>query len=47
MFGSTIIKEASVSDRKINEYMIGLDGLLEAQRIKEEIFNFEHDLWEY
>ncbi|MAW21294.1 MAG: hypothetical protein CMD16_02720 [Flavobacteriales bacterium] len=47
MFGSTIIKEASVSDRKVNEYMIGLDGLLEAQRIKEEIFNIEHDLWEY
>ena len=47
MFGSTIIKESSVSDRKINEYMIGLDALLEAERVKTEIFNLEHDLWEY
>jgi len=34
-------------DRKVNEYMIGLDALLESQRIKTEIFNIEHDLWEY
>jgi gliding motility associated protien GldN len=47
MFGSTIVKESSVMDRKINEYMVGLDALLEADRIKTEIFNIEHDLWEY
>jgi len=47
MFGSTIVKEANVMDRKINEYMVGLDALLEAERIKAEIFNLEHDLWEY
>ena len=47
MFGSTIIKEANVMDRQVNEYMIGLDALLEAERIKAEIFNMEHDLWEY
>ena len=47
MFGSTITKESGVTDRKINEYMIGLDALLEAERIKSEIFNIEHDLWEY
>ena len=47
MFGSTIVKESSVMDRKINEYMVGLDALLEAERIKAEIFNIEHDLWEY
>ena len=47
MFGSTITKESSVMDRKINQYMIGLDALLEAERIKAEIFNMEHDLWEY
>jgi len=47
MFGSTITKESSVMDRKINEYMVGLDALLEAERIKAEIFNMEHDLWEY
>ena len=47
MFGSTVTKEANVMDRKINEYMIGLDALLEAERIKTEIFNIEHDFWEY
>jgi len=47
MFGSTITKESSVMDRKVNEYMVGLDALLEAERIKTEIFNIEHDLWEY
>jgi gliding motility associated protien GldN len=47
MFSSTIIKEGNVYDRNINHYMVGLDALLEAQNIKNEIFNFEHDLWEY
>ena len=47
MFGSTIVKESNVMDRNLNEYMVGLDALLEAESIKAEIFNFEHDLWEY
>ena len=47
MFSSTIVKEGNVYDRDVNEYMIGLDALLEAERIKTEIFNIEHDLWEY
>ena len=47
MFGSTIVKESNVMDRKVNEYMVGLDALLEAENIKAEIFNIEHDLWEY
>tara|TARA_Y100000588_G_C14255776_1_gene925358 strand:- start:1320 stop:2228 length:909 start_codon:yes stop_codon:yes gene_type:complete len=47
MFGSTIVKEGNVYDREINQYMIGLDALLEAEKIKAEIFNIEHDLWEY
>ena len=47
MFSSTIIKEGNVYDRRIDEYMMGLDALLEAEKIKAEIFNFEHDLWEY
>jgi gliding motility associated protien GldN len=47
MFASIIIKEANVMDRKVNEFMIGLDAVLEAERIKAEIFNIEHDLWEY
>ena len=47
MFGSYIIKESNVYDRKVNEYMIGLDALLKSEEIKTEIFNIEHDFWEY
>tara|TARA_B100000902_G_scaffold398775_1_gene466841 strand:+ start:14905 stop:15807 length:903 start_codon:yes stop_codon:yes gene_type:complete len=47
MFASTIVKESSVYDRRIDQFMVGLDALLEAERIKEELFNIEHDLWEY
>jgi len=47
MFASTIVREGNVYDRRIDQYKIGLDALLEAERIKEEIFNIEHDLWEY
>ena len=47
MFSSYIIKESNVMDRKVNEYMIGLDAILTSEEIKAEIFNIEHDLWEY
>jgi gliding motility associated protien GldN len=47
MFSSTIVKEGNVYDRDVNQYMVGLDALLEAEKIKAEIFNIEHDLWEY
>ena len=43
LFGSTIVKESTVSDRKINEFMVGLDALLEAEEL-EEIFNIERSL---
>lgn len=48
MFGSYIYKEKNVYDRLISDYMLnGLDQLLEAEKIKEDIFILEHDLWEY
>lgn len=47
IFSSTIIKESNVADRNIIDYKTGLDALLESERIKNEISNFEHDLWEY
>ena len=31
----------------ISEYQVGKNALFEAERIKNELFNFEHDLWEY
>jgi gliding motility associated protien GldN len=47
MFNSYIIKESNVYDRYINAYATGLDALLESDRIKNDIFIFEHDLWEF
>ena len=47
MFSSSIIKESNVMNRYVNEYMIGLDAILKSEEIKAEIFNIEHDLWEY
>ncbi len=46
MFGSYIIKESNVYDRKIIQYKKGLDALLEAERVKNDILSFEHELWE-
>ncbi|MBD79371.1 MAG: gliding motility protein GldN [Crocinitomicaceae bacterium] len=46
-FESTIIKESNVYDRMISQYKTGLDALLEAEKIEEKIFNFEHDFWHY
>ncbi|MBT8196712.1 MAG: gliding motility protein GldN [Bacteroidia bacterium] len=47
MFNSYIFKESNVFDRRIEEYKTGIDALLEAERIKHEIINLEHDLWEF
>ena len=47
-FGSIILGESNVyNDRYISDYEIGRNILLEAERLKMELFNFEHDLWEY
>lgn len=47
LFSSYIFKESNVYDRRIEEYRQGMDALVEADRIKNEIINFEHDMWEY
>lgn len=46
-FNSFIYKEENVYDRRISEYAQGLDALLEAERIKQELLDFEQSLWEY
>ena len=47
-FGSVIFGESNVyDDRLIADYTIGKYTLYEAERIKNELFNMEHDLWEY
>ncbi|MEE4198473.1 MAG: gliding motility protein GldN [Bacteroidales bacterium] len=47
-FNSYIIAESNVYDnRPISTYMQGVNNLLEAEKIKQELFEIEHDLWEY
>ncbi|MEW5845892.1 MAG: gliding motility protein GldN [Bacteroidota bacterium] len=48
-FDSYIIRISNVWDnRAIYDYTFtGLGTLLESEKIKTELFNFEHDLWEY
>lgn len=47
-FGSVIWGESNAyNDRLILEYTLGKSALFEADRIKNELFTFEHDLWEY
>lgn len=48
MFNSYIIKEDNVYNRRIDDYKTNpMDALLESERIKQDIINFETDLWEY
>ncbi len=46
-FASYIIKQSNVHDRRLQDMYTGRDLLLEAEKVKMEIFNFEHDLWSY
>lgn len=46
-FSSTIVKESNVMDREISQYQNGIDALVESEKIKHDIFTFEHDLWHY
>jgi len=47
-FASTIAQESNeYGNRFIVDYVTGQDALMEAERIKNELFIMEHDLWEY
>jgi gliding motility associated protien GldN len=47
-FGSYIFASSNVyNDREITGYTTGKDAMFEAERIKKEIADQEHDLWEY
>jgi gliding motility associated protien GldN len=46
-FASAITKETNVYNRNISEYSKGIDALLESDRIKMDIFKWEHDLWHF
>ncbi len=47
MFSSFIYKESNVYDRALNQYLVGSEFLQESEKIKQEIFNFESDMWHY
>lgn len=47
MFSSYVRKETNVYNRTIGEYKLGLDALLESDRVKEDIFKYEHDLFHF
>lgn len=47
MFSSFVRKESNVYNRTIGEYKQGIDALLEADRVKEDIFKYEHDLFHF
>ncbi|MFK8044538.1 MAG: gliding motility protein GldN [Crocinitomicaceae bacterium] len=46
-FTSYIVKESNLYDRDIDSYKAGVDALLESEKIKADIFEFEHDLWSF
>ena len=46
-FSSYITKWSNVYDRGISDYKTGLDALLEGEEIKQNLFEFEHDLWNF
>ncbi len=46
-FSSFIYMESNPYNRTIGNYEIGLEALLEGERIKKKIFQYEQDLWEY
>ena len=47
LFSSYVVKEDNVYDRFIENYATGIDQVLESERVKQEIFEYEHTLWEF
>ena len=46
-FSSYIVKEGNARDMPIGKFYTGLNALAESERIQQELFNLEHDLWHY
>ena len=46
-FSSFIYKENNVRDRRLKDYLTGVDLLQESDKVKQQIFNFEHDMWSH
>jgi len=46
-FASTIYKQSDVLNRRLEDMYSGVDRLMEADKIKQEVFNVEQDFWSY
>ncbi len=46
-FASSIIKENNIQDRRLQDYLAGADLLMQSDKIEDELFNREHDLWSW
>ena len=46
-FDSFCTRESNVMNRPISDYLTGTDAILESQRIEDEIWDIESDMWEY
>ncbi|MBK8808048.1 MAG: gliding motility protein GldN [Bacteroidales bacterium] len=47
-FSSFVSSESNVfDDRTLSSFSVGVQTMLEAEKIKYWMFNFEHDLWEF
>jgi gliding motility associated protien GldN len=47
MFQGYVVKEDNVYNRGISPTWKGVDALMESERIKNDLFTLEHDLWHY
>jgi gliding motility associated protien GldN len=47
VFASYVTKFENEYDRQINQYATGVDALLESEKAKSTLFEFEEGLWEY
>lgn len=46
-FGSYITKKSNLKDARIQDYLSGINTILESDKIEAEIFNFEQDNYSY
>jgi hypothetical protein len=46
-FSSTIFKVSDKFDRELEDYKYGVDALYEAEKIKDDMRKWEHDVWNY
>ncbi|QNL52694.1 gliding motility protein GldN [Olivibacter sp. SDN3] len=47
IFSSYVIKQSNPEDLRIKDYKQGIDRLYESERIKQDLMDYEHDLWSY